>query len=106
MNSIDMRGHFGTVIAQDEVAPGGSKDANHRGFHVFAFRQREQLGQPFLWHGEDHSFLRLTDPDFVIAQAGILQRHFFQIDRRPDFFAHFADGAGKPAGPAIGDGGK
>jgi hypothetical protein len=50
-------------------------------------------------HGKHHALLRLADPDFVVAQPGVFQRHFVQFDGRADFFAHFADGAGSPPAP-------
>ncbi len=83
--------------------PGGQELADHRGLDPFAFGQ---LGKrlPLLGSdGQHHSLLGLGDPDFGVGQPLVLQRHAVEPDFGADRLPHFADGARKAAGAAVGN---
>ena len=55
-------------------------------------------------HGQHHPLLGFRDPHFGVRQPFVLERNAVEPDFGADLFAHLADGAGKAAGAAIGDG--
>ena len=95
---------FVVVEVEDEVLIWCAEGAQDREFGVFFVADLSDCFEVVLWYGEDHAFLCFADPDFVVAEAGVLERCVFEVDCCAEFFAHFADGAAESACAAVCDG--
>ena len=96
-------GEFVAVADAQTAVAGKAADDGH--FDVVDRADVAQPGQVGLRRGDDHAFLRLAEPDFPRAQAGVFERDVAQIHVHTHILAHFADGRGEPARAAVGNGG-
>ena len=94
--------HLLAVISQPQFLI-VCKFPDHGRLDVFIVEDFRYGLQILRLNGDDHSLLSFTDPDFGIAQAGILQRGFIQIDFGAKVLAHLSDGAAEPPCSAIRD---
>ncbi len=57
-------------------------------------RHRERKTRPILrFHGQHHAFLGFADPNFGVAETGILEGRAFEPNLSPEFRSHLANGA-------------
>ena len=95
---------YGAAAVTDAQPAIAAEMAEVAHFDIPEFGQFLQTGELFFRHGQNHALLCFRKPDLPWGQAGILEGNVLQLNVGAQLFAHFADGGGKTAGAAVGDG--